>query len=202
MFGGAMAHYFTNDNLDSNIQKLNVKIFDINFTFYTDNGVFSKDRLDFGTRTFLENIPIDEMQDSTILDVGCGYGPIGIILSKLTSSKITMIDVNRRALHLAERNIKENKVTDIRVMESDCYSQLENEKFDYILTNPPIHAGKEKVYEIVMNARYHLEENGTLFIVIRKDQGAKSMMKDLVKYYTVEVIAKNKGFFIISCKIS
>ena len=131
MFGGAMAHYFTNDNLDSNIQKLNVKIFDINFTFYTDNGVFSKDRLDFGTRTFLENLPIDEMQDSTILDVGCGYGPIGIILSKLTSSKITMIDVNRRALHLTERNIKENKVTDIRVMESDCYSQLENEKFDY-----------------------------------------------------------------------
>ena len=197
-----MAHYFTNDNLDSNIQKLNVKIFDINFTFYTDNGVFSKDRLDFGTRTFLENLPIDEMQDSTILDVGCGYGPIGIILSKLTSSKITMIDVNRRALHLAERNIKENKVNDIRVMESDCYSQLENEKFDYILTNPPIHAGKEKVYEIVMNARYHLEENGTLFIVIRKDQGAKSMMKDLAKYYTVEVIAKNKGFFIISCKTS
>ena len=197
-----MAHYFTNDNLDSNIQKLNVKIFDINFTFYTDNGVFSKDRLDFGTRTFLENLPIDEMQDSTILDVGCGYGPIGIILSKLTSSKITMIDVNRRALHLTERNVKENKVNDIRVMESDCYSQLENEKFDYILTNPPIHAGKEKVYEIVMNARYHLEENGTLFIVIRKDQGAKSMMKDLAKYYTVEVIAKNKGFFIISCKIS
>ena len=197
-----MAHYFTNDNLDSNIQKLNVKIFDINFTFYTDNGVFSKDRLDFGTRTFLENLPIDEMQDSTILDVGCGYGPIGIILSKLTSSKITMIDVNRRALHLTERNVKENKVNEIRVMESDCYSQLENEKFDYILTNPPIHAGKEKVYEIVMNARYHLEENGTLFIVIRKDQGAKSMMKDLAKYYTVEVIAKNKGFFIISCKIS
>lgn len=197
-----MAHYFTNDNLDSNIQKLNVKIFDINFTFYTDNGVFSKDRLDFGTRTFLENLPIDEMQDSTILDVGCGYGPIGIILSKLTSSKITMIDVNRRALHLTERNVKENKVNDIRVMESDCYSQLENEKFDYILTNPPIHAGKEKVYEIVMNARYHLEENGTLFIVIRKDQGAKSMMKDLAKYYTVEVIAKNKGFFIISCKTS
>ena len=202
MFGGAMAHYFTNDNLDSNIQKLNVKIFDINFTFYTDNVVFSKDRLDFGTRTFLENLPIDEMKDSTILDVGCGYGPIGIILSKITSSKITMIDVNRRAIHLAERNIKENKVNDIRVMESDCYSQLENEKFDYILTNPPIHAGKEKVYEIVMNARYHLEENGTLFIVIRKDQGAKSMMKDLAKYYTVEVIAKNKGFFIISCKIS
>ena len=197
-----MAHYFTNDNLDSNIQKLNVKIFDINFTFYTDNGVFSKDRLDFGTRTFLENLPIDEMKDSTILDVGCGYGPIGIILSKLTSSKITMIDVNRRALHLTERNVKENKVNDIRVMESDCYSQLENEKFDYILTNPPIHAGKEKVYEIVMNARYHLEENGTLFIVIRKDQGAKSMMKDLAKYYAVEVIAKNKGFFIISCKIS
>lgn len=202
MFGGAMAHYFTNDNLDSNIQRLNVKIFDTNFTFYTDNGVFSKDKLDFGTRTFLENLPIEDMKYSTILDVGCGYGPIGIILSKLTSSKVTMVDVNRRALHLAERNIKENKVTDILALESDCYQQLENQKFNYILTNPPIHAGKEKVYEIVMDARYYLEENGALYIVIRKDQGAKSMMKDLAKYYTVEVIAKNKGFFVISCKIS
>lgn len=197
-----MAHYFTNDNLDSNIQKLNVNIFDTNFIFYTDNGVFSKDRLDFGTRTFLENLPIDEMQNSTILDVGCGYGPIGIILSKFTSSKITMIDVNRRALHLAERNIKENGVKNIQVLESDCYQQLENQKFNYILTNPPIHAGKEKVYEIVMNARYHLLENGSLYIVIRKDQGAKSMMKDLSKYYAVNLVAKNKGFFIISCKIS
>lgn len=197
-----MAHYFTNDNLDSNIQKINVKIFDTNFYFFTDNGVFSKDKLDFGSRTFLENLPLNLMNGKRILDVGCGYGPIGIILARLTNSEITMIDVNRRALHLAEMNIKENRVGNITVLESDCYRELKDEKFDYILTNPPIHAGKEKVYEIVMNAKDHLKENGYLFIVVRKDQGAKSMMRDLEKIYKVEVVTRNKGFFVISCKIS
>ena len=113
-----------------------------------------------------------------------------------------MIDVNKRALHLAERNVKLNQAENIEIIESDCYQNLDNRKFKYILTNPPIHAGKEKVYEIVMDARYHLEENGKLFIVIRKDQGAKSMIKDLEKYYEVEVLARNKGFFVISCIFS
>jgi len=196
-----MAHYFTNDQLDSEIRKLNVRIFEQNFTFFTDNGVFSKDRLDFGTRTFLENLPLDKMRGKKILDVGCGYGPIGIVLSKISDASVLMIDVNRRALHLAEMNTKENHVSNVRILESDCYQNIQDEKFDYILTNPPIHAGKVKVYEIVMNARNYLKDNGSLWIVIRKDQGAKSMINDLKTYYTVDVIAKNKGFFIISCRI-
>ena len=196
-----MAHYFTNDKLESNIQKLQLSILDEKFTFYTDNGVFSKDRLDFGTRTFLENRPISDFHGS-VLDVGCGYGPIGIIISRIAGVPVTMIDVNKRALHLAEMNIKENHVSSIEILESDCYRALENKKFQYILTNPPIHAGKSKVYEIVMEARHHLEEDGTLYIVIRKDQGAKSMINDLKTYYNVDVIARNKGFFIISCNLA
>lgn len=196
-----MAHYFTNEQLDSDIQKLKVSVLGEDFTFYTDNGVFSKGRLDFGTRTFLENLPLNSFF-GPVLDVGCGYGPIGIIISKKTGLPVTMIDVNRRALHLAERNIKENSVSSIIVLESDVYQNLGDKKFQHILTNPPIHAGKEKVYEIVMDARHHLEKDGTLFIVIRKDQGAKSMIRDLEEYYQVEVIARNKGFFVISCNLS
>ncbi len=197
-----MAHYFTNENIASSIQKLHVSILEKDFVFYTDNGVFSKGRLDFGTRTFLEHLPISLMQDKKVLDIGCGYGPIGIVLARLVSCSVTMTDVNRRALHLAEMNVKENHVSSVAILESDAYSNLQGELYDYILTNPPIHAGKEKVYDIVMNARHHLNPGGNLWIVIRKDQGAKSMINDLQKYYTVDVIARNKGFYIISCNLS
>lgn len=196
-----MAHYFTNDQLMSEIRSLKVSVLGEDFTFFSDHGVFSKDRLDFGTRTFLENLPLEMMNNKKILDVGCGYGPIGIVLSRFLRSSITMIDVNKRALHLTEMNVKENRVSNIRVLESDAYQNILDEKFDFILTNPPIHAGKEKVYEIVMDARYHLNKDGSLWIVIRKDQGAKSMINDLRTYYTVNVVARNKGFFIISCNL-
>lgn len=196
-----MAHYFTNDQLMSEIRSLKVSVLGEDFTFFSDHGVFSKDRLDFGTRTFLENLPLEMMNNKKILDVGCGYGPIGIVLSRFLRSSITMIDVNKRALHLAEMNVKENRVSNIRVLESDAYQNIPDEKFDFILTNPPIHAGKEKVYEIVMDARYHLNKDGSLWIVIRKDQGAKSMINDLRTYYTIDVVARNKGFFIISCNL-
>lgn len=196
-----MAHYFTNEELVSEIRKLCVSVLGEDFTFFTDNGVFSKDRLDFGTRTFLENLPIDSMKNKKILDVGCGYGPIGIVLSRLVDCSVLMIDVNKRALHLADRNIQENHVSNVSTLESDVYTNV-SEKFDFILTNPPIHAGKQKVYEIVMDARHHLNPNGSLWIVIRKDQGAKSMINDLKTYYNVNIVARNKGFFIISCNLA
>ena len=200
LFGGIrLSHYFTNEDLKSNVQKISTYILDENFSFYTDNGVFSKEKLDFGSRVLLENIPISEISGE-VLDVGCGYGPIGIVLSKLTNAKVTMIDVNKRALHLVERNLKINQVSAC-VLESDAYASLENKTFDFILTNPPIHAGKQKVYEILMGAKEHLNPGGRLFLVIRKVQGAKSCFSDLEKYYNeVQVLEKNKGFFVISCK--
>ena len=101
-----------------------------------------------------------------------------------------MCDVNKRALHLTELNIKENKIYNASVILSDCYTNIDKEtKYDYIITNPPIHAGKDKVYEIVIGAKNHLSIDGTLFIVIRKDQGAKSMIKELEKYYNNKFIA-------------
>lgn len=193
-----MAQYFDNVDLKSEIKKIDVTLFDMKFSFYSDNGVFCKEHLDFGTRLLLENIPWNEIEGD-ILDVGCGYGPIGIIASKLTHQKVTMCDVNKRALHLTERNVKENKVEAI-VIESDAYSNIQG-KFDTILTNPPIRAGKKKVYEILWKAKEHLLETGKLFLVIHKDQGAKSTIKELETIYQVEVLEKNKGFFVIKCKI-
>ena len=193
-----MAQYFDNVNLKSEIRKFDVKIFDYNIPFYSDNGVFCKEHLDFGTRLLLENIPWNEVTGD-ILDVGCGYGPIGIIASKITSNNVTMCDVNKRALHLACMNAKENKA-DVTVLESNCYENI-NGVFDTIITNPPIRAGKKIVYEILFGAKDYLIDNGKLFLVIHKDQGAKSLIKDLEKEYNVEVLEKNKGFFVIKCKI-
>lgn len=192
-----MGHYFSNDELKSELHLIKVKIFDREYSFYTDNGVFSKGKLDFGTRTLLESIPLNDIKGK-VLDVGCGYGVIDIILSKITDASYEGVDVNKRALHLAEMNAKLNNISNVKFYESSCYENVNN-KYNVIITNPPIRAGKKIVYDIVMNARNHLMDGGVLYIVIRKEQGAKSMIRDLGEYYITEVINKNKGFFVIKC---
>lgn len=192
-----MGHYFSNDELKSELHIYKTKIFNKEYSFYTDNGVFSKDKLDFGTRTLLESLPIDEIYGK-VLDVGCGYGVIDVILGKITDAKYEGVDVNRRALHLASMNAKLNNITNASFFESNAYEKVEG-KYNFIITNPPIRAGKKVVYDIVMNAKEHLLDDGVLYIVIRKEQGAKSMIRDLEKNYKVEVINKSKGFFVIKC---
>ena len=192
-----MVQYFDNEKLPSKMVKTDAFILGKKFVFFTDNGVFSKDGLDFGSRLLLESIPLEEV-GGKVLDMGCGYGVFGIVLNKITSCEVDMVDVNLRAMHLAELNIKENHCIGVNVFESNCYSSI-NSKYTSIVTNPPIRAGKKIVYDIVMNARDYLEENGHLFLVIRKEQGAKSLIVDLEKLYTVEVLNKKKGFFILKC---
>lgn len=192
-----MPQYFENDkNLKSQLKKINYSIFNKNFTFYTDNGVFAKNGVDYGSKLLLETVVDSAFSYHSILDVGCGYGTLGIILNKVYDCPTTMIDINKRALHLTKRNILENKCNDILVFESDAYEKIET-KYDLIITNPPIHAGKKKVYEILLEAKNYLSENGKLFFVIHKDQGAKSVVRDLSEKYKIEVLRKEKGFFII-----
>ena len=194
-----MGQYFTNEKLPSNVRKTECFVLGNKFIFLTDNGVFSKDGLDFGSRLLLETIPLDEV-GGKILDMGCGYGVFGIVVGKLTSAHVDMVDVNLRALHLAERNARENHVDNVNIFESNVYQNVSS-KYSSIITNPPIRAGKQVVYDIVMNAKNYLEENGKLFLVIRKEQGAKSLIVDLETVYTVKVLEKKKGFFILECTI-
>lgn len=195
-----MAHYFTNEeNLKSEIEKVIVEINGIPFYFYTDNGVFSKGELDFGTELLLKNFKYDNPNNKTLLDIGCGCGPIGIYASHLGFT-VNMSDVNKRAIHLSKMSLKEQNLN-ANVFESDAYKNITN-KYDYIVSNPPIRVGKEKLYEIVMNAKEHLKDGGSLWIVVRKQQGAESMVRDMKNAYkTVEVIAKKKGFFIIKASL-
>ena len=189
-----MSHYFTNDiNLKHNVDKKNVVINGKEFTFFTDNGVFSKKGLDFGTRTLLESLPEDLKGD--ILDFGCGYGPIGIYLKKSYDCEVDMLDINERSVSLAKKNADLNNAK-VNIFLSDIYSNV-NKKYDYIVTNPPIRVGKQILYKILFDAKDYLKENGKIYLVINNDQGAKSLMKDLANSYKVSLVNKNKGFFII-----
>ena len=195
-----MSHYFENDqNIPSNLKKTTTTLFNQNFIFYTDNGVFAKRGLDYGSRLLLESLPYEKLK-GPVLDVGCGYGVLGIIVNKKTNLEVDMIDVNKRAIHLSKRNIKENNASNINTFVSDCYQNI-TRKYKTIITNPPIRAGKKIVYDILRNARSHLDSDGALYLVIRKEQGAKSTIIDLKKYYDVSIINKSKGFYIIVAKM-
>jgi len=186
------------ETLKSDISKIKVNIFDKTYTFLTDNGVFSKERLDYGTRLLLENLDIAKMEGA-VLDLGCGYGAIGIILGSINKNIfIDMVDVNERALFLSRENIKLNSVKNLSVYESDGYKNINNE-YNYIVTNPPIREGKEKLREILIGAKEYLKKDGELWFVMRKDHGAKTFQKELEKYYRIDILEKSKGFYIFRC---
>lgn len=195
-----LEHYFTNNlNLKSELRKIIYKYKDYELTFYSDNGVFSKDKLDFGSTLLLDTI-FTEVKGSNlkVLDVGCGYGYIGISIAKILNGEVTMCDVNKRALHLAEKNCLENKV-EAKVIESNVYENI-TDIYDLIITNPPIRAGKEVVYSILDGARDRLKAKGELWFVIRKDQGAKSTIAHLEETMKCEIVQKSKGFYIIKAE--
>ena len=197
-----MEQYFTNNpNLKSELRTIIYKYKGYELTFYSDNGVFSKDKLDYGSNLLLDTIFKYINEDNLkVLDVGCGYGFLGVSLSKIKNAQVTMCDVNKRALHLAEKNAEANGVKDLcQVIESNMYEHI-TDRYDLIITNPPIRAGKEVVYGILDGARDRLEVDGELWMVIRKDQGAKSTITHLENIYDVEVVTKSKGFYIIKAK--
>lgn len=194
-----MEHYFTNGpNIKSELRTIKYQYDDTEFKFISDNGVFSKDKIDFGSKLLIETIVDNNPNPETILDIGCGYGFMGITLGKLLNSKVTMCDVNERALHLTNKNIKENQINGETLL-SDRYENVTN-KYDLIISNPPIRAGKEVVYSIIIDAKNYLNKDGELWFVMRKNHGAETAKKAIDNLYKCEVIKKSKGFHIIRAK--
>lgn len=169
--------------------------------FTTDQGVFSKKEVDFGSRVLIDMFEPPNV-DGPILDVGCGYGPIGLSLAKNFSERtLHMIDVNQRALRLAEENAKLNHLNNVDIYESDRFEKVKLRDFAAIVTNPPIRAGKQIVHDILVRSYDHLKSNGELWVVIQKKQGAPSAKAKLEEIFDeVEIYGKNKGYFIIKAK--
>jgi 16S rRNA (guanine1207-N2)-methyltransferase len=169
------------------------------FVFWTDAGVFSKSGVDFGSELLIETMEIPA--DASVLDVGCGYGPIGLSAAKLaTAGSVTMVDVNERAVELARKNAAGNHIANAEVLVSDRYENVQGRRFDVILTNPPIRAGKQVVHSIFEGAPKHLTERGELWVVIQKKQGAPSAKKRLEELFeSVEDVARDAGFRIFRC---
>jgi 16S rRNA (guanine1207-N2)-methyltransferase len=168
------------------------------FRFKTDNGVFSKREVDFGSRLLIESFIMPEVQ-GFVLDVGCGYGPIGLSIAKDNRERtVHMVDVNDRAIELAKENAQFNRIENIVIYESDRLLNVKESNFAAILTNPPIRAGKKTVHEIFEQSFEHLVPHGELWVVIQKKQGAPSALEKLNTLFSeVETIDKSKGYFII-----
>ena len=194
-----MSHYFSkeNDSLKSNEKTILIKVKDKGFSFVTDHGVFSKMGLDFGSRLLIENVL--DIPSKSFLDLGSGYGPLGIIYKTFNQdADVLMADINDRAIKLSQKNAIKNKV-EIQAIYSDGFNEIK-QMFDLIITNPPIRAGKEVIYRIFSDAHQHLSENGIFVFVINKKQGAPSAIKKCETIYSnVEIIDKKSGYYVIKC---
>lgn len=164
------------------------------YSFQSDAGVFSKKGIDFGSRLLIETMEL--ASDARVLDVGCGYGPIGLAAATLAHrGTVTMIDINERAIELAKRNAQRNGIANVRILQSDRLSEVLQEQFDAVLTNPPIRAGKEVVHGIFEQAAEVLVPGGALWVVIQKKQGAPSAFAKLEELFaSVEEVCKDKGY--------
>ncbi|MBT2735374.1 class I SAM-dependent methyltransferase [Bacillus sp. ISL-7] len=173
------------------------------FRFKTDNGVFSKREVDFGSRLLIESFEMPNA-DGLLLDVGCGYGPIGLSIAKFYHDRmIHMIDVNERAIALAKENAELNRIQNVKIYESDRLLNVKENTFAAILTNPPIRAGKKTVHDIFEQSFEHLTSQGELWVVIQKKQGAPSAIEKLNNLFNhVETIDKSKGYFVIKAQKS
>lgn len=197
-------HYYSrNPQVDSNPDEWNFTLRGKTFRFKTDAGVFSKREVDFGSRLLIESFVEPEVSgDRPIIDVGCGYGPIGLSLAGSYNNRtIHMVDVNERAILLSGENAQINQIKNVKIYESSVFQNVQENEFAAVVSNPPIRAGKKVVHEILEQSKSVLQVGGELWIVIQKKQGAPSAMSKMEDVFgNVEVILKKKGYYILKSK--
>ena len=194
-----MSHYFIEDpSLKPHERTINFEISGENLSFISDSGVFSNRNIDRGSEIFI-NFLLKQNLEGKVLDLGCGYGVIGICLKYFLKDKVTVdfIDINPKCIELTSRNLK-NYDLNGKTSISDGYLNT-GEKYDYILFNPPISVGKEKIYQLYTDTVEQLEKSGKFYLVIRKDKGGLSHLKYLSSLFESSVVYKEKGYLIIEC---
>lgn len=191
-------HYFTQDpSADHEYREFTATLRGMSFTFTTDANVFSRDRVDFGSALLIEVMRLPAT--GNVLDLGCGYGPIGIAAAKLApGAQIHMVDVNQRAADLARRNAERNGASNVEIHSGDGLSPVRAVSFDLVLTNPPIRAGKKVIYAMIDEAKEALRPGGSLWVVIQTKQGAPSMKKKLKETFgNVDDVDRKAGYHVL-----
>ena len=187
-------YFAENPDAKHDIHELNVELLGQRLTFLTDAGVFSKKMIDYGSRVLLSVLDFEAGEQ--VLDVGCGYGPLGLTLAKAQGVTATMVDINQRALDLAQKNAERNQIS-ADIFQSNVYEKV-NGIFDHIISNPPIRAGKQVVHEVISGSYEHLTEGGDLTLVIQKKQGAPSAKSKMETVFgNCEIVKKDKGYYIL-----
>jgi len=162
------------------------------FRFLTDAGVFSHARLDRGTELLIQAMEIAD--SDAVLDLGCGYGSIGIVAAMLApKGQVYLVDPNARAVELAKRNLERNEVDNASVLHGPGYQPVSDLGFDVIITNPPIRAGNRVVFELIEQSAQHLQPDGHFYLVARTRQGADTLEKKIRQYFAQVLIVKRGG---------
>ena len=194
-----MGHYFDEiPTSESNIKEIRFSLYGQDYAYYTDNGVFSKSRIDEGSYIFLK-VLLPLHLDGRILDLGCGYGPIGLTIAQNSKeARVDLADINSRALALASKSGERLNLTNrVTFLQSDIYEKIEG-PYDSIVVNPPIRAGKIVTYKMYQESKQYLIDGGSLYVVIRRKQGAESALKYIETVFeNVSVLHKEKGYWII-----
>ena len=193
-----MSHYFKDDpNLASNLKTITFTVNDITMNLFIDNGVFSKGKVDEGSLAFLRVLlPLD--LGNNILDLGCGYGTLGLTIAVAKKeARVTLADINTRALTLCKKNADAYNLSQrVTILQSDIYTKIEG-KYDSIVVNPPIRAGKAVTYRMYEESKQYLIDGGSLYIVIRKAQGADSASKYIESIFgNIKLLDRHKGYHI------
>ncbi len=188
-------HYYTSEPQSaSRPEQFTTELRGHTLKFLTDRGVFARGRIDFGSELLIEHV--QTAPDAKVLDIGCGYGPIGLSLAKESPAReVSLVDVNKRAVALTKKNAQLNQIDNVRIFESDLFERVTDKDYDLIVTNPPVRAGKRVVYALFEQSAAHLRPGGELWLVIQKKQGAPSAYKKLSACFSdVQEVAKKKGY--------
>ncbi|MCM3273224.1 class I SAM-dependent methyltransferase [Paenibacillus elgii] len=191
-------HYYTpRPSVEHDLHTIEDTLRGRSFVFWTDAGVFSKKGVDYGSKLLVQTMEL--AKQARVLDVGCGYGPIGLAAAVVAEQgSVAMVDINERAIELAKRNAERNRIANVRILQSDLLAEVMDQTFDAVLTNPPIRAGKETVHRVFEQAHHVLAPGGALWVVIQKKQGAPSAYAKLESLYSqVEEVERVRGYWII-----
>lgn len=193
-----MQHYFIEkSHTEKDYFSFNVNFCNQTFTFRSCDSIFSKDELDLGSATLIDTVLKQLNLNGLGLDFGCGYGAVGIILSKIKNLKMDYADINGTAIELTQFNAKQNGVVTNKVIKTDNFANISS-NYDFIVTNPPIKTGKKLLFSIMDNCFNHLNKGGSLTVVIRKSHGEESLKKYLTNLFNnCEILKRNKGFYIL-----